>query len=105
MYPAEIEQVLVRTPGVESIAVFGVDDERWGQRVCAAIVGDAQPHDVIAFAGTKLAGYKCPKAVYVVDDLPYTSTGKLRRVRLPEVVGLTPPAAGAADRTLRSRPD
>lgn len=105
VYPAEVERALAHAPGVESVAVFGVDDERWGQRVCAAIVGDAQPSHVLAFARTQLAGYKCPKDVYLLDEIPHTSTGKVQRTRLPEVLGLTPPAAAAEDRSLRSRSD
>jgi long-chain acyl-CoA synthetase len=98
VYPAELEQVLVRLAGVSAVAVFGVDDERWGQRVCAAVVGEARPSEVLAFARDQLAGYKCPKDVYVVDELPYTATGKLQRSRLPALLGLTPRAAVAEDR-------
>lgn len=88
VYPAEIEQALVRCDGVDAVAVFGVDDERWGQRVCAAIVGTAAPDAVLDFARGALAPYKRPKQVFVVDDLPETVTGKLQRGRLPEVLGL-----------------
>jgi long-chain acyl-CoA synthetase len=89
VYPAEVEQVLSRAPGVEAVAVFGVDDERWGQRVCAAVVGSVQPDEVVAFARRQLAGYKCPKDVYRTDDLPHTATGKLQRLRVASHLGLT----------------
>ena len=75
-------------PGVDKVAVFGLDDERWGQRVCAAVVGTAEPLAVLQFARPELAGYKRPKDVFVVADLPYTSAGKLQRGRLPELLGL-----------------
>jgi long-chain acyl-CoA synthetase len=88
VYPAEIEQALVRCEGVEAVAVFGVDDERWGQRVCAAVVGPAEPTAVVDFARSTLAPYKCPKQVFTVDALPETVTGKLQRMRLPELLGL-----------------
>jgi long-chain acyl-CoA synthetase len=104
VYPAEIERVLASAPGVESVAVFGVEDERWGQRVCAAIVGDAQPDEALAFARTQLAGYKCPKDVYQLDELPHTSTGKVQRMRVPEMLGLTPPAGAAEGRDRDSPP-
>ena len=65
VYPAEVEQVLARAPGVREVAVFGLDDERWGQRVCAAVVGDADPGEVLAHARAHLAPYKCPKEVVV----------------------------------------
>lgn len=84
VYPVEVENVLVRAPGVREVAVFGLDDERWGQRVCAAVVGDALPADVMAHARAHLAPYKCPKQVFVVDELPHTSTGKLQRLALAD---------------------
>ncbi len=88
VYPVEVEQALARCPGVTEAAVFGADDERWGQRVTAAVTGTATPDDVIAWARQRLASYKCPKQVYVVAELPRTSTGKLRRLELPGRLGL-----------------
>ena len=88
VYPAEVERVLSELGGVREVAVFGVDDERWGQRVCAAVVGDATPEEVLAHARAHLAGYKVPKEVHVVDDLPHTSTGKLQRGLLASQLGL-----------------
>jgi len=97
VYPAEIEAVLARAPGVAEVAVFGVDDERWGQRVCAAVRSrgtDLPTADlsgsVIAHARAHLAPYKCPKEVFVVDELPLTATGKVQRLRLPGLLGLAP---------------
>jgi len=103
VYPAEVERALARAPGVEAVAVFGVDDERWGQRVCAAVVGDVEPDGVLSYARTQLAGYKCPKDVYPIAELPHTATGKVQRMRVAEVLGLTPPAAAAEDRDRGSR--
>lgn len=89
VYPAEVEQVLVTAPGVREVAVFGVDDERWGQRVCAAVVADgsADVEAIGAFARARLAAYKRPKDVFLVDELPHTSTGKLQRSRVADVLG------------------
>lgn len=87
VYPAEIEHALVTHDDIDEAAVFGLDDERWGQRVCVAIVGSLAPDEVQRFARTKLAAYKCPKEVFVVDELPMTSTGKVQRNRLPEMLG------------------
>lgn len=70
VYPVEVEQVLGQAAGVAEVAVFGLADEEWGQRVCAAVVPSrpfgAVPaarllEDVAALAGTRLAGYKRPK--------------------------------------------
>jgi acyl-CoA synthetase (AMP-forming)/AMP-acid ligase II len=88
VYPVEVEHVLVHAPGVHEAAVFGVDDARWGQMVCAAVVGGVRPADVIDHARAHLAAYKCPKQVWIVDELPHTSTGKLQRLALPALLGL-----------------
>jgi long-chain acyl-CoA synthetase len=79
VYPAEVERILADAPGVQEVAVFGVDDERWGQRVCAAVVGPVDPAALDTWARTRLAGHKRPKQYIVLDELPYTATGKLRR--------------------------
>ncbi len=88
VYPAEVERALADAPGVDQVAVFGVDDERWGQRVCAAVVGEVDAGGLATWARAHLASYKCPKEVFVVEELPHTSTGKLQRTRLPHVLGL-----------------
>ena len=79
VYPAEVERVLAEAPGVREVAVFGVDDDQWGQRVCAAVVGPQDTAVIDAFARTHLAGHKRPKQYVILDELPYTATGKLRR--------------------------
>lgn len=79
VYPAEVENVLGALPGVEDIAVYGVADERWGQRVCAAYVGDAEPDALDAGARTLLSPAKRPKEYHRLPALPRTSTGKVRR--------------------------
>jgi len=88
VYPVEVENVLAALSGVEDVAVFGVSDERWGQRVCAAVVGSVQPDAVLRHARAHLAAYKCPKAVYVVPELPRSGTGKVRRSAVVAELGL-----------------
>jgi len=82
VYPAEVEAALVEVPGVTEIAVFGRPDERWGQRVCAAWVGDASEEDLRTAATERLAPPKRPKEYERVDALPRTATGKVRRTEL-----------------------
>ena len=92
VYPAEIEAVLAAVDGVADVAVFGMPDERWGQRVCAALVahkgyaGDRLAEAVASLAVSRLAPYKRPKQYVVVEDLPRTATGKVQRHRLPLLV-------------------
>ena len=94
VYPAEVEAALCDVPGVEEVAVFGLPDDRWGQRVCAAVVtsGTAGDGAVLAalaeHAAAHLAGYKRPKQYAVVAALPRTATGKVRRLALPDALGL-----------------
>jgi long-chain acyl-CoA synthetase len=83
VYPREVEQVLAHCPGVGEIAVFGVPDEEWGQRLCAAIVGTATEPELTEYARHHLAPAKRPKTYLRVAELPRTATGKIRRVDLP----------------------
>ena len=87
VYPLEVEHALHDLDGVEEVAVFGVPDERWGQRVCAAVVGSATPAAVQAHARAHLAAYKCPKQVFLLAALPHTATGKIRRLDLADQCG------------------
>jgi acyl-CoA synthetase (AMP-forming)/AMP-acid ligase II len=93
-----VEAVLTDVPGVAEVAVFGLPDDRWGQRVCAAVVTarGAVDDDVVAAVATHaaahLAGYKRPKEYRVVDALPRTATGKVRRLALSD--GDDPVGAG-----------
>ena len=88
VYPAEVEAVLDEHPGVVESAVFGVPDDEWGQRVVAAYVGSADPAELDGWARGRLGAAKRPKALHRLDELPRTSTGKVRRLDLPEVLGL-----------------
>jgi acyl-CoA synthetase (AMP-forming)/AMP-acid ligase II len=88
VYPAEVEAVLDAHPDVVESAVFGLPDEQWGQRVVAAYVGTAAPEVLRAWARERLAPAKRPKELHPVGELPRTSSGKVRRLDLPEVLGL-----------------
>lgn len=90
VYPAELEGEILACDGVHDVAVFGVTDERWGQKVCAAIVGDVDL-DLSALAmrlRQSLAGYKQPKEFFVVEQLPRTASGKIQRLKVPRQLGL-----------------
>ncbi len=88
VYPAEVEAVLDAHPGVVESAVFGVPDPDWGQRVVGAYVGAADVDELAGWARERLGAAKRPKALHRVDELPRTSTGKVRRLDLPGVLGL-----------------
>ncbi len=82
VYPLEVENALREHPGVEDVAVFGVPDDDWGHRVCAAVVGSADESELAAYARERLSPPKRPKTWTFLDDLPRTPTGKVRRDRL-----------------------
>lgn len=82
VYPAEVEDVLGAVPGVRDVAVFARPDDQWGQRVCAAWVGDATEEQLRAVATEQLAPPKRPKQYERLQELPRTATGKVRRTEL-----------------------
>jgi long-chain acyl-CoA synthetase len=84
VYPVEVEHVLAEHPSVQEVAVFGVPDEAWGQRLCAAVVGDVDPDELRDLVAGRLSPPKRPKDYFVLDALPHTATGKLRRLELSE---------------------
>jgi long-chain acyl-CoA synthetase len=84
VYPLEVENALRGLAGVDDVAVFGVPDEVWGQRVCAAVVGTASADELRAHAREVLAPAKRPKDYVGLDALPMTATGKVRRDALVE---------------------
>jgi acyl-CoA synthetase (AMP-forming)/AMP-acid ligase II len=89
VYPAEVEHALFQIGGVADVAVFGVADERWGDRVCAAVVGSVTAADVDTAAAGLLAPYKRPKQVVVVAEIPRNAMGKVQRSRLGDQLGLS----------------
>jgi acyl-CoA synthetase (AMP-forming)/AMP-acid ligase II len=80
IYPEEVEQALKSNPEVFDVLVVGVPDARWGERVCALVQprGDARPtvEDLAADARTRIAGYKVPREVILVDEVPRHANGK-----------------------------
>ena len=79
VYPAEVENALAEHPGVSDVAVFGVPDEHWGQKVCAAYVGTASAEDLDAWARERLSPPKRPKDYQQLETIPRTLTGKILR--------------------------
>jgi fatty-acyl-CoA synthase len=89
VYPREIEEFLYTHPDVEDVQVVGVPDERYGEELCAWVRmrPGAEPltaEAVREFATGKLAHYKIPRYVLVVDEFPMTVTGKVRKVEMRE---------------------
>ena len=89
VYPAEVERALLALPGVDDAAVFPRVDDAWGQRVCAAYVGPAtHVGGRRRRARERVAGYKRPKELHVVAEIPRSANGKVRRALLAPELGL-----------------
>ena len=82
VYPREVEEVLSEHPAVREVAVVGLPDDELGEEVAAFVVGDVRPDELRAFARERLAAYKYPRLVTVLDELPRGPTGKIRRDEL-----------------------
>jgi acyl-CoA synthetase (AMP-forming)/AMP-acid ligase II len=82
----EVEDVLMSHPDVKEVAVIGIPDDKWGELVTGIVVAeqDVTAEDLVAHCRKSLAGYKCPKRIDFVDELPRTATGKLQKFKLRE---------------------
>jgi acyl-CoA synthetase (AMP-forming)/AMP-acid ligase II len=86
--PAEVEQVLLAHPAVRDAVCFGVADDKYGELVGAAVTlaGEASTGDLIAHCRERLAAFKVPASIAVLDEIPRTATGKVQRRRVGEHV-------------------
>ena len=89
VYPRELEEVLLQHPGIHEVAVIGLRDDYWGEIVVAAVV--AKPgqqlgkDDVVQYCADNLAGYKKPKRVEFLDELPKSAYGKILKRQLRDM--------------------
>jgi acyl-CoA synthetase (AMP-forming)/AMP-acid ligase II len=93
VYPREIEEVLHEHPAVAEVAVIGIPHASLGEEVGAAVAlkpgASATPEELQAFAKERVAAYKYPRRVWLVDALPKGPTGKIlkREIQPPEEAG------------------
>jgi acyl-CoA synthetase (AMP-forming)/AMP-acid ligase II len=84
--PSEVENILAAHSGVAEAAAFGLSDPIWGESVCAAVVSrpgqQVAIDELIQFCRARLAHYKCPKEIFVLEELPHSATGKVLRREL-----------------------
>jgi len=90
VYPREVEEVLYEHPAVREAAVVGIAHDEWGEEVGAAVAlkegATATEEELIAFVKEQVAGYKYPRKIWFVDELPKGPTGKIlkREIEVPE---------------------
>ena len=90
--PREVDEVLMDHPAVQQVVTFAVPHPKLGEEVAAAVVlregAGAAPGEIRDFAAGRLAGFKVPRRILVLDEIPKGPTGKLRRIGLAEDLGL-----------------
>ena len=86
IYSAEVERALAAHPSVQSVAVIGAPDEKWGERVVAFVVlypdAPVDVSDLVSHCRGLIAGYKVPKEIHLTDTLPQTASGKVQKATL-----------------------
>jgi oxalate---CoA ligase len=110
--PAEVEQALLSHSAVRDAVCFGVADDKYGELVSAAVTLSAQTDaaELIAHCRERLAAFKVPATIHVLDGIPRTATGKIQRLRVAEYVataggsGGSSARAGTAEGSGRSSP-
>ena len=91
VYPIEVEQVMYQHPEVREVAVIGVPDAKWGERVMAVVVrtegASVDADGLRQWTRGRIAHFKAPSEVVLVDELPRTATGKLLKRNLRQELG------------------
>ncbi len=88
VYPREIEEFLYTHPDIADVQVVGVPDERFGEEICAWVIAregaSVDVEGVREFCQGRIAHYKVPRYVQLIDEFPMTVTGKVRKIELRE---------------------
>jgi acyl-CoA synthetase (AMP-forming)/AMP-acid ligase II len=94
----EVEAAVLEHPNVARVAVVGVPDSKWGENVCAVVVANPaaviDPMEIVAFVRQTLAGFKVPRHIVVVDELPVTGSGKVVKAEIRERLARNPELLG-----------
>tara|TARA_Y100001936_G_scaffold242020_1_gene278681 strand:- start:214 stop:1149 length:936 start_codon:yes stop_codon:yes gene_type:complete len=88
VYPAEVENALMANEGIADVAVIGVPDDKWGEVGKALVIpvpeSELTADEILAYARERLAGFKCPKTVDFVEEIPRNPSGKILKNVLRE---------------------
>jgi acyl-CoA synthetase (AMP-forming)/AMP-acid ligase II len=89
VYSTEVENALYEHEAVMEAAAFGLPDREWGEIVCAAVVlrggRSTQAYELIEHCRARLARYKCPRQLFLAEELPRTGSGKIKKHALREL--------------------
>jgi len=90
VYPAELEEQIGLIDGVQSVAVVGLPDKVMGEKIIACIIpapgSSITDKDIIAYCKKRLANYKVPNVVMIMDEFPVTALGKVQKFKLIEAL-------------------
>jgi acyl-CoA synthetase (AMP-forming)/AMP-acid ligase II len=88
IYPAEVENALMSHPQILDAAVVGIPDKKWGETVMGFVIlaedASISEDEIIAYSREKIAGFKCPKTIKFINEIPRNPTGKVLRRELRE---------------------
>lgn len=91
VFPLEVEEIIHEHPKVEDVCIIGVPDEEWGSTIRAVVQPkegeNIEEQEIIEFCRDKLAGYKIPRSVVFVNELPLSPVGKVLRAKIREMYG------------------
>ncbi len=91
--PREVDEVLMDHPAVAQVVTFGMPHDKLGEEVAAAVVlregHSATDREIREFVATKLADFKVPRKILIMDEIPKGATGKLQRIGLAQKLGLS----------------
>lgn len=94
--PLEVDGVLLDHPAIAQVVTFALPHPKLGEEVAAAVVlgegADATERDIRDFAASRMADFKVPRKVVIMDEIPKGATGKMQRIGLAEKLGLVEPA-------------
>lgn len=90
IYPREIEEFLYNCPGIIEVQVFGIPDVKFGEEIAAFVKlktgATTTPEDIKAFCQGKIANFKIPKHIKIVNEFPMTVTGKIQKFRMRQIL-------------------
>ena len=92
IFPKEVESAILTYPFINEAFVLGIKNSEWGQEVSAVVVikknKKIKSGDLIKFLKDKLPGYKIPKKIFFIDNIPKTSLGKVQKEKLRQIIGI-----------------